>query len=188
MKINFPHKKLDGILKYLSRKDSLYFNNSNIFKYKSSGSLNNYYDFNAFYFESATRWTSPDSDNVFLSFCFERGFVDLKGYEISTSGGSWRPVNWSFSASNDDNIWFGNKQEEYSMEKCETYYVDWNKGPAKCFKFDFFQNAEGSKRSSDVTQIELFGRYFDNKLRLITCRGKRNICLFVFSLIVIISY
>ena len=177
---------MNGILRYFSRKESLYFNNSKKFTYKSSGAHANLYDFNAFYFESNSYWLSPNSDEIFLSFCFESGFVDLKGYEIYTLNGGCRPYKWSFSASNGDNIWFGNKQEEHSMQNFETYYVDWNKGPAKCFKFVFFQNTQQTGGNTDVKQIELFGRYFDNNLRLITCRGKKSIDLFVLSLIALI--
>ena len=178
---------MNGILRYFSRKDSLYFNNSNIFTYNSSGTHLSYYAFNAFYFESDSYWIDLSSNNVFLSFCFVRGFADLKGYEIHTLDGKCRPYKWSFSASNDENNWFGNKQEEHLMQHNETYYVDWNKGPAKCYKFDFILNAQESGKGTDIMQIELFGRYFDNSLRLLTCRGKRNTKLFMFSLMIMIS-
>ena len=174
MKIDFPHKQMNGILKYFSRRDKLYFNNSKLFTYSSSGIWEDKYTHNAFDFESNGYWVSAESDNIFLSFCFASGFADLTGYEIRTTSGEKKPCKWSFSASNDNVTWFGNKQEEHSMNYEETYYVDWSNGPAKCFKFVFINNSENSGAQTDIKYIELFGRYFDNNLHLNTYKCKRS--------------
>lgn len=179
MKISFPHRKMNGILRYFYKKDKLYFNNTNIFTYNSSGTSLSLYDFNAFNFGSSSYWVSINND-VFLSFCFESGFADLIGYEIYTSTGSLRPHKWSFSASNDNKEWIGKKNETHWMKSDETYYVPWRNGPARCYRFDFTLNAVNTTGQTDIKQIELFGRYFDNNTRQITCRG-RNVHNFSYA-------
>ena len=174
MKIDFPHKQMNGILKYFSRMDKSYFNNSKLFTYSSSGIWQDKYTHNAFDFESDDYWISSECDYIFLSFCFARGFANLTGYEIRTTSGMRRPYKWYFSASNDNATWFGIKQEEHLMYEEETYYVDWSNGPAKCFKFGFIQNALNDTAQTDIKYIELFGSYFDNNLHLNSCRCKRR--------------
>ena len=183
-KIFFPHKELNGILRHFYKKDKKFYDNQNLFSYSSSGCNKGNFDYLAFDFDSGMYWMHNSQNENFLSFCFKKGFVDLKGYEILTSPWSYRPYIWTLSGSNDNVTWFGNQTENYFMNISETHFAAWNNGPSRCFRFDFLKNTNNNSRASDVKQIELFGRYIPDDLKLYSCRTRyhnnKRLILFVF--------
>ena len=174
--MNFPHKEQNGILKYLYRKDRKYYNNTQIFSYNFSGFWSVRYPFNAFDFGSTVCWidsgTERSNNENFLSFCFKKGFAEIKGYELKTTSGTMRANVWTFSASNDNEKWSFNTTTNHKMGINEVFYVDWNHGPFKCYRFDFITNTNENNRGSDVAQIELFGVYYPRDF--LTCGTKKQ--------------
>ena len=173
---------MNGILNYFYRRNKLYYNDTKIFYYKSSGVSFNCFSYNIFDFGSNSYWLHY-SNEVFVSFCFKKGFVDLDGYELKGNEGISRPYKWSLSASNDNLTWFGNQSEEYSMNQSVIHYVPWHNGPARCFRLDIFENVNGII-GSDVKQIELFGKFIADNLRPISCRTRRNDDLLMLALMI----
>lgn len=164
--MNFPHKEQNGILRYLYRRSSTYYNNIEIFSYNSSGFYKTHKPSSAFDFEASEYWidiNNPNSGNeVFLSFCFNKGFSQIKGYEIKHPNGLDKPYIWTFSGSNDGINWSFNTTTEYNMSEKTVHYVGWKHGPFKCYRFDFIQNSYNFLRSTDVKQVEIFGTFYPN--------------------------
>ena len=169
----FPYKQTNGILNYFYKRNKKFFNNTNIFSYNSSGCHLSHFGYNIFDLGSNSYWLHYSEKDVFVSFCFKKGFVDLDGYELQTISGISRPYIWSLSASNDNMMWFGNQSEEYPMNQSVKHYVPWHNGPARCFRLDILKNINGGK-GCDVKQIELFGKFIADDLRPISCKTRRN--------------
>ena len=167
-KMDFPHNEQNGILKYFYRRNHEYYDDMSIFSYNASGFFkkDNHMPQHLFDFDSYTYWTDAGNPNSemenFVSFCFNKGFASIKGYEIKASRFSTLPNAWTLSGSNDNKQWFFNSTTVHAMGKNDVYYVDWNYGPFRCYRFDFINNTYDNKRPSDVDQIELFGTFTSN--------------------------
>ena len=187
--MNFPHKEQNGILRHLYRKDKNFYNNTQIFSYDCSGVYGTRYPFNAFDFGTSSYWLdseNPNSNNEnFISFCFKKGFAEIKGFELKTSSGSMRANVWTFSASNDNEKWSFNTTTSHKMNSSEVLYVDWNHGPFKCYRFDFIKNVNEYSRTTDVSQIELFGTYYPHDF--FVCATKKQKYYFYHESILLVA-
>ena len=159
--MNFPHKEQNGILRHLYRKNNAYYNDTRIFSYDSSGFVKEYLHYPHYIFDFGSNDHWFDSANeVFVSFCFEKGFASIKGYEIKGSSGTHQVKKWAFSGSIDNKNWLYNTTIEHAMIADEVFYVDWHHGPFKCFRIDIIQNVVNNYRMGDVKQVELFGIFY----------------------------
>ena len=104
--MHFPYKSQNGILRHLYQTDKKYFANKNLFKYDSSGYGSAHYPQHAFDFNENTYWFSSHRySEFFISFCFTKGYAQIKGYELKSPPGVVRPSVWMFSVSNDNENW-----------------------------------------------------------------------------------
>ena len=184
--MNFPHKQLNGILRHLFRKDKKYYENYLNVSFTGEGS--NYPLKNVFDFDSDSYWFSETRPEMFLSFCFKRGFAYVSGYEIKTSSGNARPSKWAFSGSNNNETWEERTVVSYNMSKDETYYVEWKKGPFRCYKIDVIDNLVNWCKQFDFKQIELFGVFYPENYRYCT-RGRRDssVASYLFMILLFVS-
>lgn len=181
--MEFPHKEQNGVLKYLYSIDPAYFNNKILFSYNYSNYYQSYYPSNAFNFGTGNYWVDTSNANSgqtnFISFCFVNHKVKLKGYEIKTASGETRPHIWSFSGSNDGNVWYNKKEAIHSMQKNELHYEKWSGGIYRCFRYDSLLNSVGTSIYSDVQQIEIFGTlHYLNEPITCECRMRRNTIMY----------
>ena len=164
--MNFPHKELNGILRHLYRKDKKYY--ENYLNVSFTGDSQDFPLKNVFDFDSRSYWLSATRPEMFLSFCFKRGFAYVTGYEIKTSKSQARPSEWAFSGSNNNETWEEKTVVSYNMSAGQTYYVEWRKGPFKCYKVDMINSIDSRYRQFDFMQIELFGVFYPEYYRYCT--------------------
>ena len=183
--MNYPHKELNGILRHMFRKDKNYYKNSLDIAY-TGDSLGFVIDF-LFDFDSGSYWLSATRPEMFLSFCFKKGFAYISGYEIKTSASSARASKWAFSGSNNNETWEERTVVSHNLTLYETYYVEWKKGPFKCYRIDMLNSQDDRYRQFDFMKIELFGVFYPENYRYCTKRY-RNVfvksCLFVVLLLI----
>ena len=184
----FPHIENNGILKSFYNKNPKYYEDD-IIIYASSHNYatknENIYDFN-----ESTYWIAlkEQQGDYFNSFCFKKGFAFLTGYEVTANNNAWKPSEWSFAGSNDNETWENNVSEKYVMNGSEIHHVNWNHGPYRCFKLTTLNNAcNNNDRRADYVQIEIFGYYCNDVARIKTCGNKKYHSPFTFHFITLFA-
>ena len=184
--MNFPHKQLNGIFRYLFSKDKKYY--ENYLNVSFTGESSEYHLKNVFDFDSDSYWFSETRPEMFLSFCFKTGFAYVSGYEIKTSSNDAKASKWAFSGSNNNETWEEKTVVSYSMSNEEVHYVQWKKGPFRCYKIDMLGSIDNISKQFDFKQIELFGVFYPENYRYCT-RGRRDssVSSYLFMILLLLS-
>ena len=160
----FPHKTNNGILKYLyTRNAADYWNQLNI------SVTNGYNDQklpkNAFDWDLSTYWITKSNSpiNNRITFCFNKYFVKINGFEITTSPYDARPSSFSFGASYRSDIISQSIQVNHAFKTKETYYHSFPPGTFRCFSYINSGRSTRGDYGADIAQIEIFGILLENE-------------------------
>ena len=184
----FPYKQTNGILRYFFDHQRAFYNG--ILSIDSQ-ILNGTYEqnnvHNAFDFNKNTYWIqdiNAEEKINWISFCLNYYPVKITHYEISTTNMGNRPVNWTFSVSNDGKTFVNEQVSYHPMETGEIYPVSYRTSEAyHCFKYTHTGITEQGGYRSDIVQFEIFGSVLNlNGCTFVNTLKMKPIFILIFTL------